>query len=142
MSPAQAALILFGDKRASMPAPPVFNSAYCQPSHIRSPLWQPNHRLSIPNHRPIELPLNKAVPVEVIRGLEGKEGRHPHDHGTEDLVADVEVVAGEAALLVGQDAVIGILGRELRHRDPKRWSLLHALEDEVHSERVLLRHFA
>ena len=52
--------------------------------------------------------------VEVIRRLEGKERRHTRDHATEDFIADVEVVVGEAALLAGQDAVVRILGRELR----------------------------
>jgi hypothetical protein len=67
----------------------------------------------------IELLLDVVVAVEVIRRLERKEGCHPHDHGTQDFIADVEVVVGEAALLAGQDAVIGILGRELRHGDRK-----------------------
>src|SRR5262245_33058896 len=90
----------------------------------------------------IEFLLNEAVPVEIIGRLEGKEGRHAHDHGPEHLIADVEVVVGEAALLAGQDAVIGVLGRELRHRHPKRRSLLHALEDEEDTVSVLLHHFA
>src|SRR5262249_53471347 len=47
MSPAQAALILFGNNRASMPGPPVFNSAFCQPSHIRRTLWHGNHHQSL-----------------------------------------------------------------------------------------------
>src|SRR6516164_8771600 len=49
----------------------------------------------------IELLLDEVVAVEVIRRLEGKERRHPHDHGAEDFIADVEVVVGEAALLAG-----------------------------------------
>ena len=49
---------------------------------------------------------------------------------------------GEAALLAGQDAMIGILRRELRHSHPKGWTLFHALEDEVHTKSVLADHFA
>src|ERR1700745_3017709 len=78
----------------------------------------------------IELLLNEVVPVEVVRRLEGKERRHTHDNRIEDFIADVEIVVGEAALLPGQDAVVGILGRELRHCYPKTRPLLHALEDE------------
>src|SRR5215831_17732472 len=89
----------------------------------------------------IELPLDEAVPVEVVRGLEGEERCHTHDHGPQDFIADVEVVVSEAVLLAGQDAVIGILGRELRGGDPEARPLLHALENEAHAESVLLQHF-
>src|SRR5215471_8676718 len=89
----------------------------------------------------IELLLDVVVPVEVIRGLKGKERRHPHDHGPEHFVADVEIVVSEAALLAGQDTVIGILGRELRHGHPERRSLFHALEDEEDAVSVLAHHF-
>jgi hypothetical protein len=95
-----------------------------------------------PNVRTIELLLDEAVPVEAVRGLEGEERRHPHNDGAQDFVADVEVVVGEAALLAGQDAVVRIFGRELRHGDPERPSLFHALENEVHAESVLAHHFA
>ena len=43
----------------------------------------------------------------------GKEAGHAHDHGAENFVADVEVVVREAAALVRQDAVVGILGRDI-----------------------------
>src|SRR5262249_51845683 len=101
-----------------------------------------NALLSKPDICTTELLLDEVVPVEVIRGLEGKEGRHPHDHRAEHLVANVEVVVGEAALLAGQDAGIGILGRELRDGHPEGWSLFHALKDEENAESVLFRHFA
>src|SRR6202008_3252127 len=90
----------------------------------------------------IELLLDEVVAVEVIRRLEGKERRHTHDHGTEDFIADVEVVVGEAALLPGQDAVVGILGRELRRWVTKARPRLHALEDEVDAVSVPAHHFA
>jgi hypothetical protein len=86
--------------------------------------------------------LDVVVAVEVVRRLEGKEGRDAHDHGAEGLVANVEIVVGEAALLAGQDAVVWILGRELRHADPERCSLFHTLENEVDPVRVLPQHFA
>ena len=62
--------------------------------------------------------------------------------GAEHFVADVEVVVREAALLAGQDAMIGIFGGKLRHGHPKAWSLLHALENEVHAVGTLLHHAA
>jgi hypothetical protein len=85
--------------------------------------------------------LDKAVAVEVVRRLEGKERRHTHDEGPENFIADVEVVVGEAALLVGQDAVIWILGRELRYGHPKGSPLLHALKYEEDTVSVLAQHF-
>src|SRR5262249_17302868 len=97
--------------------------------------------LSKPDICTIELLLDEAVPVEVVRGLEGEERRHPHDHGAHDFIADVEVVVSEAALLAGQDAVIGILGLGLRDRDPEARPLLNALENEEYTESVLLHHF-
>src|SRR5262249_61681515 len=84
----------------------------------RTPHNCPLRIISKPDICTIELLLDEAVPVEVVRGLEGEERRHPHDHGAHDFIADVEVVVSEAALLAGQDAVSWILGRALRDRDP------------------------
>ena len=39
-----------------------------------------------------------------------------------------------------QDAVVGVLRGILRHTDPERAALFHALEDEVDSKRILLHH--
>src|ERR1700730_5474827 len=90
----------------------------------------------------IELLLDEVVAVEVIRRLEGKERRHTHDHGTEDFIADVEVVMGKAALLAGPNAVVGIPGREFRCCYTKARPLLHALEDEVDAVSVPSHHLA
>lgn len=84
--------------------------------------------------------LDEAVAVEVVGGLEREERRHPHDHGAENLVADIEVVVREAAPLRRQDAVIGVLCRELRHGDAERRPLLHALENEVDAVGVRPHH--
>ena len=67
--------------------------------------------------RSVELLLDEAVAVELVGGLEGEEAGHTDDHRAQDLVADVEVVVREAATLVGQDAVMGILGGILRYAD-------------------------
>src|SRR5262249_32904009 len=88
------------------------------------------------NCRSIELePVGEAVL------LKGKKTDERHDEGPENFIADIEVVVGEAALLVGQDAVICILGRELRYGHPKGSSLLHALKYEKDTVSVLAPQF-
>jgi hypothetical protein len=59
--------------------------------------------------------------------------------GPRDLIPDVEVVMREAALLVCQDAVVGVLGGILRQTDPKCPALFHALEYEVDAIGILLQ---
>src|SRR5262249_13177929 len=107
----------------------------------RTPHNCPRRIIAKGDLRALQLLLHEAVPVEVIRRLEGKECRHAHHEGPENFIADVEVVVGEAALLTGQDAVIWIFGRKLRDGDTKTRSLLHALEDEVNTEGVLPHDF-
>ena len=92
--------------------------------------------------RAVELLLDEAVAVEVVGRLEGEERGHTHHHGAENFIADVEVVVGEAAALVGEDAVMRVLGGILRHADPEARPLLHALEDEIDAVGVLVRHSA
>jgi len=70
---------------------------------------------------------NEAVAVEVVCCFEGEERAHAHDEGTEHFVANVEVVMGEAAALVGDNAVIGIFGGIFRDGDTERRSDLQAL---------------
>ena len=72
----------------------------------------------------------------------GKERGHPHHHRPQNFIADVEVVMGEAAALVGEDAVVRVLGGVFRHGDAEGRPLLHALEDEVDAVGVVLRHAA
>ena len=57
--------------------------------------------------RSVQLLLDEAVSVEVIRGLERQERGDPHHHRAEGLVADVEIVVGEAVALAGKDTIIG-----------------------------------
>ena len=51
-----------------------------------------------------KLVFNEAMAVEVVCGLEWKERAHAHHDGAEHFIADVEVVVGEAAALVSDDA--------------------------------------
>ena len=46
---------------------------------------------------PLQFLLHEGVAVEPVGGVEGKERRHAHDDRPQDLIADVEVVVGEAA---------------------------------------------
>ncbi len=92
--------------------------------------------------RPLQLLLDEAVAVEIVGGLEREEGSHPHNHRSEHLVADIEVVMREAAALVRDDAVVRVLGRVLRQADAEGRPLLHALEDEVDTVGIALLHAA
>jgi hypothetical protein len=65
----------------------------------------------------VQLLLDAGAAVEVVGGLEGKERRRPHDDRPQDLVANVKVVVSEAAPLVRQDAMVGVLGRILGQAD-------------------------
>src|SRR4249919_1654110 len=69
--------------------------------------------------RAVEFLLDEAVAIEVISRLEGEERGHTHDHGAKSLIADVEIVVGEAAALAGEDAVVRVLGGIFRHADAK-----------------------
>ena len=89
-----------------------------------------------------EFPLDEGMAVEPVGGVEGEEAGHADDDRSQDLVADVEVVVGEAATLVRQDAVVGILGGILRHADAEGAALFHAFEDEVDAVSPTLLHAA
>src|SRR5450759_4110561 len=69
------------------------------------------------NLLPVQLLLHEGVAVEPIGGVKRKEARHAHDDGSQNLVADVEVVMREAAALVRQDAIVGVLSGISRHAD-------------------------
>ncbi len=86
--------------------------------------------------------LHERVAIEPAGGVKRKEARHAHDDGPQNLVPDVEVVMGEAAGLMRQDAVVGILRGILRHADPEPAALFHALEDEVDAESLPVLHAA
>src|SRR5580698_9226435 len=75
-----------------------------------------------------------------LRCLEGEEGGHTHHQGAENFIADVEVVVGEAAALVGKDAVVRVLGGVFRHADAEGRPLLHALQDVIDAVGVVLCH--
>ena len=79
----------------------------------------------------LQFALDEGVAVEPVGGMEWKEAGYPDDDRPQDLVADVEVVVGEAAPLDCQDAMVRILGGILGHRDAEGAALLHALEDEI-----------
>src|ERR1017187_534382 len=57
----------------------------------------------------LQFPLDERVAVDPLGGTKGKETGHADDARPQHLVPDVEVVAGEAATLVRQDAVVGVL---------------------------------
>ena len=69
--------------------------------------------------RAVELLLDEAVAIEVVSRLEGEERGHTHYHGAKSFIADVEVVVGKAAALVGEDAVVRVLGGIFWHADAK-----------------------
>ena len=89
-----------------------------------------------------ELMLDEVVAVEVVGGSEREERSHTHHDWAEHFVVDVEIVVGEPTPLVGEDAVVGVLGGIFRHGDAEARADLHALENEVHAVGVLLEHSA
>ncbi|MBV6433897.1 MAG: hypothetical protein IANPNBLG_04131 [Bryobacteraceae bacterium] len=74
--------------------------------------------------------------------MEGKETGHAQDDRPQNLVADIEVVVGEATALVRQDAVVGILGGILRNADAEGAALFHAFEGEVDAVGATFLHAA
>ena len=74
---------------------------------------------------------DERVAVEPVGGRKGKETRYTHDNGSQDCIPDIEVVVGEAASLVRQNAMVRIFRRKFGHADAEGSALLHALEDEV-----------
>jgi len=86
--------------------------------------------------------LNEAMAVEVVCGLEGEERADAHHDGAERLIANVEVVVREAAALVSDDAVIGILGGIFRRRDAEGRSQFHAFENKIHAVGIFSHHAA
>jgi len=64
-----------------------------------------------------EFPLDERMTVEPIGGVEREEGGHANDDGSQDLIPDIEVGMREAAALMRQDAVVGVLGGIFRHTD-------------------------
>ena len=80
------------------------------------------------------------MPVEPIGSVEREEAGHADDDRAKDLVPDIEVIVREAALLVGEDAIVGVLGGILWHGDPKCPALLHAFKDEIDAVSIPLLH--
>src|SRR5215467_1260002 len=59
---------------------------------------------------PLQLLLDEGVAVEPVGGMEREEAGHAQDDRTQNFIPDVEIVVGETAVLVRQDAVMGIAG--------------------------------
>lgn len=90
----------------------------------------------------VQLLLDEGVTIEVEGSLEGEQGGYPHHHRTQDFIAELEVAAGEAAVLVRQDAMVRFPGRTFWDTDAEGRPWLHALEDEVDSAGILVCHAA
>src|SRR5438132_13648504 len=73
---------------------------------------------------PLQFLFDERVAVEPVGGMKGKEARHAHDDGPQNCVPNIEVVMGEAAPLVRQDAMVGVLRRKLGHPDAEGSALL------------------
>src|SRR5260370_36524185 len=74
--------------------------------------------------------------------MKGKETSHAYDDGSQECIPDIEVVVGEAASLVRQNAMVRIFRRKLGNADAEGSPLFHALEDEVDAVGILLLHAA
>src|SRR6185369_11389056 len=84
----------------------------------------------------------KEWPFEPVGGRKGKETRYTHDDGSQDCIPDIEVVVGEAASLVRQNAMVRIFRGIFGHADAEGSALLQAFENEVNAVGVLLLHAA
>lgn len=91
---------------------------------------------------PVQSLLDEGVTVEVVGGLEREERCHAHHHRPQGFIPQVEIVMREAAPLLAQNAVVGVLGGELGQRTTEGRSLLHALEDEIYAVLSGLLHAA
>lgn len=76
---------------------------------------------------------HKVMAIDIIGGLERKEGTDSQDHGTQDSVADIEVVMGKTTTGLTKDGVIGIGGCKFGGDAAERGTLLHTFEDEVNA---------
>ena len=65
----------------------------------------------------IQFLLHEGVAVEPVGGVKRKEAGHAQEDRPQNLVPNVEIVVGEAAALMRQDPMIGVLGGILRHAD-------------------------
>ncbi len=95
-----------------------------------------------PDFLPVQFLLDEGVAVEVIGGLEGKEGGHAQDHRPQGFIAQVEVVMRVPAALLPQNAMVWILGRELGNRATESGALFQALENEIDAIAVGALHAA
>src|SRR6266545_1623659 len=80
---------------------------------------------------PVQFLFDEGVAVEVVGGLEGKEGGHAQHHRPQGFIPQVEVVMGVSAALLAQNPMVGILGRELGNGATESGPLFHALENEI-----------
>src|SRR5260370_37754374 len=87
--------------------------------------------------RSIQFLLDEGVAVEPVGGVKGKEGSDAQHDRPQNLIPDVEIVVGETAALVCQDAVVGVRGGILRDTDAEGPALFHALEDEIDPVSIL-----
>src|ERR1700741_1716104 len=68
--------------------------------------------------------------------------RHKSGNGNPSPTAGRVQFRSQPAPLVGEDAVVGVLGGIFRYADAEGWADLHALENEVHAVGVLAYHSA
>src|SRR5580700_9543764 len=85
---------------------------------------------------------HEGVAVEPVRCMEREKTGYTDNDRSQNFIADVEVVMGEAAPLLCQNSVIGILGGILRDGDAEGAALFHAFEEEVDPVSVGLLHLA
>src|SRR5580693_5520179 len=82
----------------------------------------------------------KEWPLSQYVAWNGKKPGYTDNDRSQNFIADVEVVMGEAAPLLCQNSVIRILGGILRDGDAEGAALFHAFEEEVNPVSVGLLH--
>src|SRR5260370_14521876 len=78
--------------------------------------------------------------VEVVSDWERQERPHAHRHRSQNFIPDVEVIVCVAAALSADDAIVWVIGRNLRRAGAETGPDLQALQNEIDPETVLTFH--
>src|SRR5262249_13143302 len=88
-----------------------------------------------------EFALDEVMSIDPKGDGKREERADRHGHRSQDFVPVVEIVMRIARALRTDNTIVGVLGCKLRWGNTETGSSLHALEDEVNAEAILLFHF-
>ena len=82
----------------------------------------------------LEFPGDEGMAVDPVAGPEGQKRADAQDHGTENFIANVEVVVGITRPFPLDYVVMGIFGRVLGPAGTEGGTRFHDFEDEIDAE--------